>query len=385
MTTLKRIHRRELPMGALGLDLHPTRQQVFVACIDGVYELDIESGDSKFLYAHESYVSNIVCFHERDQLISSGYDGALQWFDLASQRVVRHVQAHQFWSWDLARAKEAPIIASVTGQYLAGDYEYRPLAAPEPCVRVYDALSGRLISSFDHGPPTQAVALSGNGQFVAAGNLMGDVGVWRVAGQGVGLADQPLIGDGTTQPLAKWNTPDFTAFGIIKSHCQIGGIYAAAFAPNENELLVAGMGPMRDPMAGNGKQRWQRFDWSVNEPKKLAQSDDGQVGEGLMETLAVHPTRKMFVMGGRLRGGAWSAALFDLQSGNLLHSIKTGSRVTKAVWNHDGTQLLLSGAKKQSKDRKKKFGVVDVYDLVDAEVDTQADTNPDSAPKKAKA
>ena len=347
----ERVHRHDLPMGALGVALHSDAKRAFAACMDGVYLLDVESGESRLLYSHGSYVSNVVHLPESEQIISAGYDGALRWYDLEADKVSRVLQAHSFWSWDLALSADASAVATSTGQYLAGDYEYRPLASPEPCVRVFDSNSGELLGSHEFGPPVQAVALSDDGKFVAAANLMGDVGVWEVGGEQV----------------ASWNTPDFTAFGIIKSHCQIGGIYAITFAPNENEVIVAGMGPMRDPMAGNGKQRWQRFDWTKEKPEKVAQSDDGQVGEGLMETLAIHPSEKHFVMGGRLRGGSWSTAIFDLASGDLLHSLKTDTRVTKALFSQDGKQLFLAGARKQKENAQKQFGILDVYSVTEKE------------------
>ena len=68
-------------------------------------------------------------------------------------------------------------------------------------------------------------------------------------------------------------------------------------------------------------------------------------------------------MAGRLRGGSWNVGLFDLQDGNLLHSFKTDTRVTKAVFSSDGSHLYLAGADKQHEDASKKFGVVDVYDV----------------------
>lgn len=348
--TCERTHRLELPTGVLGLDSHPESGMLYAACMDGVYQVSVPSGQCDQLYAHESYASGVVCMHENNRLVSAGYDGALQWFDLTKRQVVRHVQAHTFWSWDLTRAKNRPVLASVSGQYLAGSYEYHPLAAPEPCVRVYDGLSGTLINAFDHGPPVQAVAVTDDGEYVAAGNLMGDAAVWRIDGEWA----------------TRWNTPDFTAFGIIKSHCQIGGIYAAAFAPNQ-DLLVAGMGPMRDPMAGNGKQRWQRFDWrSVDgdsTARKVSVSKDDQVGEGLIETMAVHPGGRYFVMAGRLRGGSWNVGFFDLESGDLVHSFKNGIRVTKALFSADGRKLYLSGANRQPKEPDKSFGIIDVHEF----------------------
>ena len=342
-----RKQRHEVPMGALGTEVDIERGVAWLACMDGVYELDLQTGSYERLYAHESYASNVCHVRDHDLVVSSGYDGALQWFDLKSRKVVRHIQAHSFWSWDMALAKDSPVIASVSGQYLAGSYEYHPAKSPEPCVRVYDAFSGKLMRSFDFGPPVQAVALSDDGKHVGIGNLMGDAAVCDVE----------------TGRMVRWNTPDFTAFGIIKSHCQIGGIYATAFAGNR-DLYVAGMGPMRDPMAGNGKQRWQRFEWSEDEPRKVDSSKDKQMGEGLMETLAFHPNGRHFVMAGRLRGGSWNVGLFESETGDLLHSFKNGARVTQARFSADGKKLFLSGANRQAGDAKKAFGVLDVHDVV---------------------
>ena len=68
----------------------------------------------------------------------------------------------------------------------------------------------------------------------------------------------------------------------------------------------------------------------------MDQTHKGDSGQGLMETLAVHPSGGHFVMGGRLRGGDWNVALFDLETGNRIAALKTGYRVTEACYNADG-------------------------------------------------
>ena len=65
--------------------------------------------------------------------------------------------------------------------------------------------------------------------------------------------------------------------------------------------------------------------WQNDPPTKVAEFKGG---EGLMETLAFHPSGRLFAMGGRLRGGDWNLALFDGASGELLHHRKTGYRIT---------------------------------------------------------
>jgi hypothetical protein len=110
---------------------------------------------------------------------------------------------------------------------------------------------------------------------------------------------------------------------------------------------------MRDPMAGNGKQTWQRWSWSSGAPSKRDQIHEGEQGNGLMETLAVHPRGGEFVMAGRLAQGKWNVALFDAATGALTQSLDTKSRVTRAVWSRDGDRLFLAGALAQDKRKDK--------------------------------
>jgi hypothetical protein len=133
---------------------------------------------------------------------------------------------------------------------------------------------------------------SADSRLVAAGNLMGEVRVWSVeSGEQVGV----------------FQSKDFTSWGIIKSHCYLVGVFGIRFSPDGNELIICGMGDMRDPMAGNGRQLWQRWNW--REGKMVGQTKEKQLGEGLMEALVMHPSGESFLMGGRLRGGEWNAAL----------------------------------------------------------------------------
>ncbi len=343
------LKKHRLPTAVLGAAVEPSGARLYAACMDGVYELDLEGGEAQLLDKHASYVSGAVLAVEADTLITAGYDGALQWFDLAAAKRVRRIELHEFWSWQMALSPDQQLVASVTGQYLAGDYEYRPAPESEPSVCVLAAASGEVLHKLAHVPSVQSVAFSPDSRYLAAGNLMGEIRVWDVQ---------------SGEQVANWTTPDFTSWGIIKSHCYIGGVFALQFTPDGQHLLLAGMGPMRDPMAGNGRQLWQKFDWRGQPPQKVDETHKGESGEGLMETLAVHPRGDCFVMAGRLRGGAWNAGLFDLESGKLLQGLKTGYRVTEALFTSDGSRLLLAGTQGQPHDRGKKpphFGRLDIY------------------------
>ncbi|MEO2016444.1 MAG: hypothetical protein ABGZ53_18965 [Fuerstiella sp.] len=351
-TSLNQTARFKLPTGIMGASVSDDGTSLVAACMDGVYLVDPGNESSEKIGQHGSYVSSAAFLPEQNAVVSAGYDGVVQWIDLTTKEQTRTVRLHDFWSWDMSVSPDRTLIASVTGQYLAGGYKYEPLPEREPSVRIISANTGEIQHSLPHVPSVQAVAFSPDGQFVAAGNLMGEVRVWNAH---------------SAELVASFTTPDFTSWGIIKSHCYLGGIFALKFTPDGKELLLSGMGPMRDPMAGNGRQLWQKWAWTEPEPRKLDETHKGESGEGLMETLAVHPDGQRFVMGGRLRGGDWNAAMFDLASGDRIATLKTGFRVTEAIFTLDGQQLILVGAQGQPKEMVDgvfpDFGQIEVYDV----------------------
>ncbi len=338
---LESVREHKLPAPVLGFDVADDAKHFYCACLDGhVYEVDAETGKSTSLGKHESYASSVHRVPGTKLLVSGGYDGALQWHDLESRKTLRKVTAHKFWSWQTAVSRDGKLLASVTGQYQCGGYKYEPAPETEPSVKLFNAQSGELLHSLSHVPPVQSVAFSADGRQVAAGNLMGEVRVWDTA---------------NGKQLAAFTTSSFTGWGIIKGHYYTGGIYAMRFTPEGDQLLVCGMGSTTDPAAGNGKQLWQRFAWNENPAKKIAEAKDDEIGRGLMEALAYHPTAKYFAMAGRLFNGKWNTALFDVASGGLLHSLDAKMRVTHAAFRADGAQLFLAGTTDQG---RKKDGKV---------------------------
>lgn len=325
-------HDHKLPTGALGLALAPDGSRAFAACADGVlYAVDLESGKADtFAEKHASFASGCVLLPDGRTMISAGYDGMLLWHDVETRRCWRRVQAHRFWNWQIALSPDGSRLATVTGQYLPGGWKYEPAAENEPSVRVYDTESGDLVASFSHTPPVLSCAFSPEGAHLAAANMMGEVRVWN------------LPSDPDAKPVAQWTSPDFTSWGTTKSHHYCGGIYGLAFSPDGTALLGCGMGPMTDPMAGNGNMTWQRWDWRKGE--RLDQIKDGQHGSGLMETLAWHPGGTHFLMAGKQAQGTWNAAVFSAADGALVHSIDTKKRITHARFTADGQSLIIAGA-----------------------------------------
>jgi WD40 repeat protein len=319
----------KMPTAVYGLDASPDGQTLYAACIDGgIYKVDAKTNATELLTKHESYASSVNLVPKTQMLVSAGYDGALHWYDLAAKKVAQKVAAHKFWSWQSAVSPDGKLVASVTGQYLAGSIKYDPAPETEPSVKIFDAATGKTLHELPHIPSTQAVAFSPDNKHVAAGNLTGEILVWDVE---------------TGKMLAKWTTPAFTSWGIIKSHCLSGGVYSLAFSPDGESVLACGMGPMKDPMSGNGKQTWQRFAWRKDGSPKTAEVKDGESGGGHPESLAYHPSNKYFAMAGRLAQGKWNVGFFDEATGALIQSVDTKCRLSKAVFSADGSKLFLAG------------------------------------------
>lgn len=328
LTSLKE---HALPTGVLGLAITADGRQAFAACADGaVYAVDTEAGNPEaFEVRHPSFASGCVLLPDGRTAISGGYDGALLWHDVATRRSARRVVAHRFWNWQLALSPDGRQLAATTGQYLPGGWKYEPAASMEPTVKVFDTADGRLVASFSHLPPVLSCAFSPDGRHLAAANMMGEVCVWDLEGIG-------------TTPVSRWTSPDFTSWGTIKTHHYCGGIYGLAFSPDGEVLLGCGMGPMTDPMAGNGKMTWQRWRWRQGE--RMDQIRDGQQGSGLMEAVAWHPEGTHFVMAGRQAQGTWNLAVFSAADGALVHSVDTKKRLTHARFTTDGRLLVVAGA-----------------------------------------
>jgi len=336
-----------LPAAVLALEVSSDGKTAFAACQDGgVFSVELEDGKPALLGKHESYASGVTLLPDGQTLISAGYDGVLQWHDLTTRKTTRKVKAHEFWSWNMDASADGLLVASCTGRYEAGGYKYEPAPERELSVKVFDAKTGELRHALSHVPPVQAVAFTLDGRHVAAGNLMGEIRVWDTV---------------TGKQVAQWTTSDFTSWGIIKSHHYLGGIFAMMFNAAGDELYICGMGPMRDPMAGNGVQRWQRFAW--RDQKKLDETHEGESGQGLMEALAFHPSQKFFVMAGRLFQGKWNLAFFDTATGRNLYALDAKHRITDALFTGDGSRLLL--AKARGQERKNKDGVWPDYGLLE--------------------
>ena len=100
-TTFNRTIDFKLPMGILDAALLPDEKSLVAACMDGVYIADLTDRSFRKIGRHDSYVRSAAVLVEKQQIVTAGYDGAIQWFDLLSEQSVRTIRIHDFWSWNM--------------------------------------------------------------------------------------------------------------------------------------------------------------------------------------------------------------------------------------------------------------------------------------------
>ena len=224
---IKKIRAIKFPSHCLSLALTHD-QTIYTSCIEGgVFAISKNNKNPEEVIKHDNFSSGIsIC---GDNIISSDYDGIIKWSRMSNYENIRQIKAHDFWSWQSATSPDNKKFGSVTGQYLVGGYKYEPAKEKEPSVKVYDAVSGEPLHSFEHTPPVQSIAFSNDSRYLAAGNLMGEVRVWDLT---------------NGEMVSKWRTDNFTGWGIIKGHYYTGGIFSIEFSPDDSSIYIAGMDPL---------------------------------------------------------------------------------------------------------------------------------------------
>ena len=223
--TITRIHDFKLPTAILGACLLQDHRELIAACLDGIYRVELDTKKHQRIGGHDSYVSSAVYIPEQQTFITAGYDGKLKWFSAQDNSLLREEKVHAFWSWDMALSADQRWLASVTGQYLAGDYKYSPAQETEASVKILDATDGKLVHALRHVPSVQSVAFSADGSLLAAGNTGTEVRVYETAS---GKKKATLSG-------------------------HAGSVFALKFSPDGKRLYTAGFeGIIRvfDPVSG---------------------------------------------------------------------------------------------------------------------------------------
>ena len=284
-----------------------------------VYELDLSLAkpEPKPLGEHQSYVTGLALAGK--SAVSGGYDGRLIWWDLASRKQSRVVEAHTKWIRKVAASAEGKLIASVSDDMVC---------------RLWDAdgkmlreLRGHAEQTPTHYPSMLFVCTcSPDGRFVATADKLGHIVVWETAS---GKQAQTLEAPG----MYTWDP-------VQRKH-SIGGIRSLAFSPDGKLLAAGGISKIGNVDHLDGKARIEVFDWQKGE-HVLEYADDKF--KGLVEHLAFHPKGDWLLGGGGANDGFF--VFLDCKAKKAMRQDKAAMHIHAFVLDEKAERIYAAGHNK---------------------------------------
>jgi WD40 repeat protein len=263
---LKSIKQHTLKLIVMAMARQEKTGRLFIGGSDfKVHAVDPMAGklDLNEIGKHESYVTSLALAGEH--LISGGYDGRLNWWDIAKPAQVRSLESHTKWIRNISLSPDGKLIASV---------------ADDMVCKVHEVATGKLMHELrGHKEKTPnhfqsmlyACVFSADGKRLATGDKVGHIVVWDVAsGKSVTTMESPGM---------------YTWDGRQRIH-SIGGIRSLAFSPDGKYLAVGGIGRIGNIDHLDGPARVEVFDLQSGKSTQLFEKTKFK---GLINRLAFHP------------------------------------------------------------------------------------------------
>lgn len=282
-----------------------------------VYAVDPTAArfEPKEIGKHESYVTSLALSGKT--LISGGYDGKLNFWDVDSAKLIRSVEAHGKWIRNLACSPDGKTVASV---------------ADDMACKVWDVASGKLVRDLrghkertpNHFPSMlYGVTFTADGKHLATGDKVGHVVVWDTAsGKEVKTLESPGM---------------YTWDGRQRIH-SIGGIRSLAFSPDGKQLAVGGIGKIGNIDHLDAAARVEVFEWQSD---KKSQLFDKSKHKGLVNRLTFHKSGDWLLCAGGANDGFMM--FIDIKNNKVLKEMNVKFHVHGTAMDEKGETLYLAG------------------------------------------
>lgn len=305
-----------------GIALDENRRTLYGGGMDGhIYSLDLSNNRlplaAKRWQLHDNYVSSLTL--HGDVLISTGYDGKLNWSNVANGERIRSVHAHNGWIRKLAASVDGSLLATV------GD---------DMKLKLWDAKTGAMIATMlghdakvpeGYSSAIYALAISGDGRYAASGDRAGFVRIWDLVG---------------FKQIAEFRAADFYTFDPVKRARAIGGIRGLAFSTDGKRLAISGIGAVTNVDGFVGPCRMELWDWRNG--KQIAVGQDKH--QAILNHVAFGPRGDWIVgAGGGDGGGAivfWDGLSAKPQAAVV---VKAKGHLQSFVMDSAGTRLYAVG------------------------------------------
>ncbi len=264
---------------------------------------------------HENYVSAVVLLD--NVVVSTGYDGRINWTNADTAKQVRSVAAHDAWVRSLAVFPDGKSFVSVGDDML---------------VKLWNAETGELLNQFDgHAKQTPqgyttalyAVAITPDGKHIASGDRIGTVCIWE--------ADSGKL-------IHQLQAPTFYTYDPKTRVRSIGGIRSLCFSPDGTQLAIAGIGKVTNVDGFVGPCRVELWDWQS--PKHIRTYQDKH--KAVLNDIHFHPTEHYLITaGGGDSGGI--LAFWDMKNEQPAHKAKPKGHIQKLLLDIPANQICACG------------------------------------------
>jgi WD40 repeat protein len=267
---------------------------------------------------HTSYVTGLVLAGQ--QLVSSGYDGNVSWWNIEKAQLIRSVEASKKWIRHLAVSPDGNTVASV---------------ADDMVCKVWEASSGKLIRELrghQEKTPTHfnsmlyTCAFSPDGKHLATADKVGHIVIWELA---------------SGKQATTLEAPEMYTWDPRQRIHSIGGIRSVVFSQDGKYLAAGGIGKIGNIDHLEGAARVEVFDWQAG---KRTHEFGKTKFKGLVERLAFHPQNGwLLAIGGANDGFCFFA---DLAGNKVIKEEKIPFHVYSAVLNESADTLYVGGYNK---------------------------------------
>lgn len=263
---------------------------------------------------HENYVSSLLL--RGPKLVSASYDRTIAWWDAASGKCERSVEAHAGWVRQLTLVAGGPWFASVGDDMTAKLWHDESGA----CERVFTGHAARTPQGF--ATALYAVAASPDGEWLAAADRTGACLVWETA---------------TGRVVGQFTASEFYTYDVVKRARSIGGVRALRFSPDGGRLAVAGIGQVTNVDGFVGPCRLELWDWKAGRREYAGQAKH----QAIQNDVAFGPEDWIISTGGGDGGG--NLAFWKASESAPLHIAKPEGHLHRLIVRADGREIYLAG------------------------------------------
>jgi WD40 repeat protein len=292
--------------------------RTFVGASDfKVSEIDLKADkpELKEIGGHESYVTSLAL--AGNVLVSGGYDGKLNWWDIDKKTKIRTIDAHTKWIRDVKASRDGTFLISVADDMIA---------------KIWDAKTGQLrheLRGHEAITPTYftsmlfASAITPDGKHVATADKVGHIVLWNAE---------------TGAKVTELQTPGMYTWDPVQRRHSIGGIRSLAFSPDGSLLAVGGIGKIGNIDHLDALARIEVFEWKTG---KKHWEFNGDKLKGLMNCLEFHPKNEWLLGVGGANDGLMF--FFDVTAKKVIKQDKLPMHIHRAVLNPDGDGFVVAG------------------------------------------